>query len=90
MTDFFAYFNTGAIDILGFFAGACLLSSMIARKILLIKILLLTGSLSWLTYGTIQGILPIVVINALVSITGIIEVARLLRNRRTPGVSPTG
>ena len=90
MTEFFGHFNTGAIDILGFFAGACLLSSMIARKILLIKILLLTGSLSWLTYGTIQGILPIVVINALVSITGIIEVTRLLRNRRTPGVSPAG
>ncbi|MFC1901756.1 hypothetical protein ACFLX3_02370 [Chloroflexota bacterium] len=83
MTEFLGYFNTGTIDILGFFAGACILSSMILRKMLWIKILLLTGSLCWLTYGIIQHLLPIVAINTIVSSAGIIEVTRLTRMQKS-------
>jgi hypothetical protein len=82
MIEMFSFFDISAFDIIGFFAGACLLTSMILRKILRIKILLLIGSLSWLTYGILQHLLPIVVINTIISATGIIEVTRLIRTRK--------
>ena len=82
MTELFSFFDVSAIDILGFFAGACMLSSMILRKVLRIKILLLIGSLSWLTYGVILHLLPVVVINTIISLTGIIVITRLTRNKK--------
>jgi len=82
MTELLSFFDVGAIDILGFFAGACLLSSMILRKVLRIKILLLMGSLSWLTYGVILHLLPVVVINTIISLTGIIVITRLTRDKK--------
>jgi hypothetical protein len=87
MTELLGYFNISAFDILGFFAGACLLSSMILRKILRIKILLLLGSLSWLTYGILQHLLPRVAIHTIISLTGIIEVTRLIRIRKSAEIS---
>lgn len=82
MTELFSFFDVRTIDILGFFAGACILSSMILRKVLWIKILLLMGSLSWLTYGVTLHLLPIVVINVIISSTGIIVITRLARNKK--------
>ncbi|OGO22925.1 MAG: hypothetical protein A2144_02575 [Chloroflexi bacterium RBG_16_50_9] len=87
MTDLFSFFNIRTIDILGFFAGSCVLSSMISRKILWIKILLLIGSLSWLTYGIVLRLLPVVIINIIISSTGIHEVIRLMRNRKNAEAS---
>lgn len=87
MDELLRFFDISTIDILGFFAGVCILFSMILRKVLSIKILLLTGSLSWLTYGIVQHLLPIVAINIIISSTGIIEVTRLLRNRKNAKIS---
>ena len=89
MTEMIGFFDVGTIDILGFFAGACILSSMILRRILPLKILLLTGSLSWLTYGVFQHLLPVVIINTIISSTGIIEITRLTRNKKNAEISIT-
>ena len=86
MPELLGFFNVSTVDILGFFAGACILTSMILRKVLQIKVLLLIGSLSWLTYGVVQHLLPIVVINAIISTTGIIEITRLSRKRRNADI----
>lgn len=86
MTELLSFFDISTFDILGFFAGACILSSMILRRILRIKVLLLIGSLSWLTYGVLQHLLPVVMINIIISTTGIIEVTRLIRDRKNAEV----
>ena len=76
-------YNFGMIDILGFFAGACIIYSMLLRKVVKIKFLLLLGALCWLIYGIILQLLPVVVINSIIILTGIIEFTRLLRNKRS-------
>ena len=81
MMELLSNYDFGTIDILGFFAGACIIVSMLLRKVVRIKFLLLLGSLSWLTYGIILQLLPVVVINSIIIFTGIIEFTRLLRNK---------
>ena len=83
MMELLRYYDFGTIDLLGFFAGACIISSMILRKVVRIKFLLLLGSSSWLAYGIILQLLPVVVINSIICLTGIIEITRLLRNKRS-------
>ena len=82
MSELLGFFNVSGIDILGFFAGGCVLTSMILRKVLRIKSLLLVASLCWLIYGVIQRILPIVVINCVISSVGIVEITRLIMEQR--------
>ena len=89
MDELIRFFDISPIDILGFFAGICVLFSMILRKVLPIKILLLTGAISWLTYGIVQHLLPIVAINVVISLTGILEITRLIRNRHNAKISTT-
>ena len=70
------------IDALGFFAGACLIGSMLVRNIYAVKILLAVAALSFLTYGIILHLLPIIVINSVLMASGVYELIRLTRKRK--------
>ncbi|MFQ5997165.1 MAG: hypothetical protein ACE5KP_06030 [Dehalococcoidales bacterium] len=70
------------IDGLGFFAGACLIASMLLRNIYAVKILLAVAAISFLVYGIILHLLPIIVINSVLTATGIYEMIRLTRKRK--------
>jgi len=69
------------INYLGFFAGACLLSSMLVKDIYKVKILLLVGSISWLSYGSVLHLLPIIIINVIITSSGIYTVTRMTRQK---------
>ncbi len=71
------------IDILGFFAGACLIGSMLLRNIYAVKILLTVAAVSFLVYGIILQLLPIMVINSILTASGIYELIRLSRKVKT-------
>jgi hypothetical protein len=71
------------IDILGFFAGTCLIASMLLRNIYAVKILLAVAAVSFLVYGIILGLLPIIVINSVLTASGIYELIRLSRKAKT-------
>ena len=71
------------IDILGFFAGACLIGSMLLRNIYAVKILLAVAAVSFLAYGIILQLLPIIVINSVLTASGIYEFIRLYRKMKT-------
>lgn len=71
------------IDALGFFAGACLIASMLLRNIYAVKILLATAAVSFLVYGVILNLLPIIVINSVLTASGIYELLRLYRRGKT-------
>ena len=70
------------IDALGFFAGACLVGSMLVRNIYAVKILLAVAVISFLAYGIILHLLPIMVINSVLTASGIYELIRLSRKRK--------
>jgi hypothetical protein len=70
------------IDGLGFFAGACLIGSMLLRNIYAVKILLAVAAVSFLLYGIILDLLPIIVINSVLTASGIYELIRLARKRK--------
>ena len=69
------------IDGLGFFAGASLIGSML-RNIYAVKILLAVAAISFLAYGIILHLLPIIVINSVLTASGIYEMIRLTRKRK--------
>ncbi len=73
------------IDVLGFFAGACLIVSMLLRNIYAVKILLTVAAISFLAYGVILHLLPIIVINSVLTASGIYELARLTRKGKAAG-----
>ena len=70
------------IDALGFFAGASLIGSMLVRNIYAVKILLAVAAVSFLVYGAILHLLPIIVINSILTASGIYELIRLTRKRK--------
>ena len=70
------------IDVLGFFAGACLVGSMLLRNIYTVKILLAVAAISFLAYGIILDLLPIMVINSILTASGIYELIRLSRKKK--------
>ena len=70
------------IDGLGFFAGACLLAAMLLRNIYAVKILLTVAAISFLVYGVILDLLPIIVINSVLTASGIYELIRLSRKKK--------
>ncbi|MBA7644574.1 hypothetical protein ES703_52318 [subsurface metagenome] len=70
------------IDGLGFFAGACLIGSMLLRNIYAVKILLTVAALSFLAYGIILHLSPIIVINSILTASGIYELIRLSRKKK--------
>ena len=70
------------IDALGFFAGACVIGSMLFRNIYAVKILLQISALSFLTYGIILHLLPLIVINSVLAASGVYELIRLTRKRK--------
>lgn len=67
------------IDVLGYFAGACLIASMLLRNIYAVKALITTTAISFLIYGIILDLVPIIVINVLLTASGIFELIRLSR-----------
>ncbi len=71
------------IDVLGFFAGACLIGSMLLRNIYAVKILLAVAAVSFLVYGVILELLPIIVINSVLTASGAYELIRLSRKAKT-------
>ena len=75
------------IDILGFFAGACLIGSMLLRNIYAVKILLTVAAVSFLVYGIILQLLHIMVINSVLTASGIYELIRLSRKVKTGELS---
>ena len=70
------------INGLGFFAGACLLAAMLLRNIYAVKILLTVAAISFLVYGVILDLLPIIVINSVLTASGIYELIRLSRKKK--------
>jgi len=71
------------VETIGFFAGACMLGAILLRNIYAIKVLLLVASLSFMTYGIILHLLPIITINAVLSVSGTFELVRLIRKKKT-------
>ena len=67
------------IDVLGYFAGACLIGSMLLRNIYAVKALITSCAISFLIYGIILNLLPIIVINSVLTASGIYELIRLTR-----------
>jgi len=70
------------IDGLGFFAGASLIGSMLLRNMYAVKILLTVSAISFLAYGVILHLLPIIVINSILTASGIYELIRLSRKKK--------
>ena len=68
-------------DAVGFFAGACMLGAILFRNIYLIKALLATAAISFTIYGILLGALPLIVVNGILAVSGIVEVIRLIRKR---------
>ena len=69
-------------DAVGYFAGVCMLGAILFRNIYLIKALLATAAISFTIYGILLGALPIIVVNLILAVGGIVEVIRLLRKRQ--------
>jgi uncharacterized protein with PQ loop repeat len=69
----------GIVEILGFIAGGCVVGSMALKNVKWIKILLIAGSVLFLTYGIILMLYPIIFINTIGLIIGIISLIRLLK-----------
>ena len=67
------------IDVLGYFAGACLIASMLLRNIYAVKALILITAICFLIYGIILDLVPIIVINILLTASGVFELIRLSR-----------
>ena len=70
------------VDILGFLGGSCIICAMLLRNIFTIKILMLVAAIIFLTYGIILHLLPIMVINSIMTASGIYELVRLSRKRK--------
>ena len=70
------------VDAIGFFAGACMLGAILLRSIYAIKIFLLVAALSFMTYGIILHLLPIITVNAILSVFGIFELIRIITRKR--------
>lgn len=70
-----------SFDAVGFFAGACMLGAILFRNIYLIKALLATAAISFTIYGILLGALPLIVVNGILALSGIVEVIRLIRKR---------
>ena len=71
-----------SFDAVGYFAGACMLGAILFRNIYLIKALLATAAISFTIYGILLGALPLIVINSILAVSGIVEIIRLLRKRQ--------
>ena len=69
-------------DTVGFFAGACMLGAILFRNIYLIKALLATAAISFTIYGILLGALPLIVVNGILAVSGIVEIVRLMRKRQ--------
>ena len=69
-------------DAVGYFAGACMLGAILFRNIYLIKALLATAAISFTISGILLGALPIIVVNGILVVSGIIEIIRLMRKRQ--------
>ncbi len=69
-------------DAVGFFAGACMLGAILFRNIYLIKALLATAAISFTIYGILLGALPLIVVNGILAVSGIVEIVRLTRKRQ--------
>ena len=72
------------VELIGFFAGACMLGAILLRNIYAIKILLLVATLSFMTYGIIQWLPSIMIVNGILALFGIYELVRLrIKKRQT-------
>lgn len=67
---------------IGLVAGICVIISMVLRSQRWIKALLLLGAVLFLTYGIMLTLVPIIMLNAVGTLVGIVEVVRLWRPGR--------
>ena len=74
-------------DILGLVAGACVISTMLLRRLFLIRFLLLFGAILFLIYGICLHLLPIIVLNSVGVMIGIRGVYSLWSERRNENQS---
>lgn len=62
---------------IGLIAGFCVIGSMLLRRECWIKALLLAGAVLFLTYGILLNLIPIIMLNSVGTIVGIMEMLRL-------------
>ncbi len=67
---------------IGLIAGCCVIASMVLRRECWIKALLLAGAVLFLTYGIMLNLIPIIMLNAVGTTIGIVEMVRLWRSSR--------
>ena len=72
-------------DVLGYFGGVCLIVAMLLRNIYVIKILMLVTAFSFLVYGIVLHLPPIIALNVILIGSGIFELVRLARKRQRVG-----
>ena len=64
---------------IGMVAGICVITSMVLRSQRWIKALLLLGAVLFLAYGIMLRLAPIIMLNSVGTLVGIVEVVRLWR-----------
>ena len=72
-------------DVLGYFGGACLIVAMLLRNIYVMKVLMLVTAFSFLAYGIVLHLPPIIALNVILIGSGIFELVRLARKRQRVG-----
>ncbi|MFC1916392.1 YgjV family protein [Chloroflexota bacterium] len=75
-------------DVLAYFGGSCLIVAMFFRNVYVIKSLMLITAISFLIYGIILQLLPIILLNAILICSGIFALIR--RARKDSPTESTG
>lgn len=70
----------GIVEVVGFIAGGCVVGSMALKNVKWIKLLLIAGSILFLTYGIILMLYPIILINSIGLIIGVTSLIKLLKS----------
>jgi len=70
------------IEAVGIFAGACLYGAMAAKKLIIIKALLLIGAIAFLAYGILWVLPAGIVVNAVGVCIGIYGLVSAIRARK--------
>lgn len=72
------------IEFLGVAAGLLIYAAMLVKRLIIIRTLLLLGALGFLSYGLIQGLPAIIIVNILGVVIGICGLTiAIKRERRT-------
>jgi len=71
------------LEVVGYVGSALIAVSMMMRSVLRLRVFNLAGAIILTVYASIIGAWPIVVLDGLITIVNTVQIARLLRERRT-------